>query len=276
VAKSIKIFKRKIIIGSLIVLLGFCFTGCITPPQKGGSASFFSGKETQQLQQSENPFGSSSQNFDKSIESSLKITPGSTVTTFDLTGSNKTTEIKLSGDSELHTKETIKTGTIVGAAQKDVAREIGAKLKSLSVLVYVGIFLFIGGIATLFVPYLKILIGSTTASIGFIVGGILLMALPSLIVGNELLIGGVVLGALGIYFFAHRYASHATKATIYKEFIDSNKDKIDDNLQLLMNKMKTAKNEEEIQLLIEQAKNYKDGTVAILVAARQRREELSK
>lgn len=48
-------------------------------------------------------------------------------------------------------------------------------------------------------------LGSVTTSVSILVGGIALMILPSLIVGNELLILGGVGAAVGVWFFAHRH-----------------------------------------------------------------------
>jgi hypothetical protein len=65
--------------------------------------------------------------------------------------------------------------------------------------------LFIFGVVSLVWPPLKVIVGSITTSAAILLGGIALMILPSLIVGNELLIlGGVVLG-VGAWFLAHRH-----------------------------------------------------------------------
>ena len=82
--------------------------------------------------------------------------------------------------------------TELGAAQKDTARELGAKLSSLKGIVWVGVGLFVFGLASLVWPPLKVIIGSVTTSAALMLGGLALMVLPSLIVGNELLILGVV------------------------------------------------------------------------------------
>ena len=66
-----------------------------------------------------------------------------------------------------------------------------------------GLFLF--GLASIFYPPLKLLIGSVTTSVAIIVGGLALMVLPSLIVGNEFLILAGVVAVVGIWFFAHRH-----------------------------------------------------------------------
>ena len=95
--------------------------------------------------------------------------------------------------------------TELGAAQKDTARELGAKLSSLKGIVWVGVGLFVFGLASLVYPPLKVIIGSVTTSAALMLGGVALMVLPSLIVGNELLILGAVALAVGAWFLAHRH-----------------------------------------------------------------------
>ena len=95
--------------------------------------------------------------------------------------------------------------TELGAAQKDTARELGAKLASLKGIVWVGVGLFVFGLASLVYPPLKVIIGSVTTSAALMLGGVALMVLPTMVVGNELLIlGGVGLG-VGGWFLAHRH-----------------------------------------------------------------------
>ena len=65
--------------------------------------------------------------------------------------------------------------------------------------------MFLFGLASMFYPPLQAIIGSVTTSIAITAGGVALMILPSLIVGNELLILGGVAAAVGIWFFAHRH-----------------------------------------------------------------------
>ena len=64
---------------------------------------------------------------------------------------------------------------------------------------------FLFGIASMFYPPLKAIINSTTTSAAITAGGLALMILPSLVVGNELLILGGVAAAVGLWFLAHRY-----------------------------------------------------------------------
>ena len=102
-------------------------------------------------------------------------------------------------------REETRARTELGAAQKDTARELGAKLASLRGIVWVGVGLFVFGLASLVWPPLKVVIASVTTSAALMLGGVALMVLPSLVVGNELLILGVVVLAVGGWFLAHRH-----------------------------------------------------------------------
>ena len=68
-----------------------------------------------------------------------------------------------------------------------------------------GVGLFVFGTASLVWPPLKVVIGSVTTSAALLLGGVALMILPSLIVGNELLILAGVGIAVGAWFLAHRH-----------------------------------------------------------------------
>ena len=72
---------------------------------------------------------------------------------------------------------------------------------------WVGVALFLLGLAALFYPPLKLIVGSVTTSCAMIGGGLALMILPSMIVGNELLILGTVLGVVAVWFFAYRHGN---------------------------------------------------------------------
>ncbi len=102
-------------------------------------------------------------------------------------------------------REETHSRTELGAAQKDTAREVGAKLSSLKGIVWVGVGLFVFGLASLVYPPLKAVIGSVTTSAALMLGGVALMVLPTLVVGNELVILGVVGLAVGGWFLAHRH-----------------------------------------------------------------------
>ena len=106
--------------------------------------------------------------------------------------SQPSTTFILSAPMPVVEREETHARTELGAAQKDTARELGAKLSSLKGIVWVGVGLFVFGLASLVWPPLKVVIGSVTTSAALMLGGVALMVLPSLVVGNELLILGVV------------------------------------------------------------------------------------
>ena len=111
----------------------------------------------------------------------------------------------LSGPMPVVEREETRARTELGAAQKDTARELGARLSSLKGIVWVGVGLFVFGLASLVWPPLKVVIGSVTTSAALMLGGVALMVLPSLIVGNELLILGGVGLVVSAWFLAHRH-----------------------------------------------------------------------
>lgn len=113
--------------------------------------------------------------------------------------------------------------TKIGAAQKDMAREMVAKLGSLRPVMWVGIFVLLFGLAS-FHPILRAIVGSVTTSVIIVVAGLGMIVLPSLIVGNEILILGVGVGAVVLYWFSHRHGK-------LQGFVDANKDGIDDRKQ---------------------------------------------
>jgi hypothetical protein len=119
--------------------------------------------------------------------------------------SQPSTTLLISAPMPVVEREETRARTELGAAQKDTARELGAKLASLKGIVWVGVGLFVFGLASLVWPPLKAIIGSVTTSAALMLGGVALMVLPSLVVGNELLILGGVGLAVGGWFLAHRH-----------------------------------------------------------------------
>ena len=203
---------KKVIIGPLLC----CFViGCgAIRPLKPGNSSIQSGIGTNglpqfrsELQQPENPAQAAAQNFERVTEIELPLPAGTKVTERVEGGDGDSREktIVLSEPTIQKTRITEKAGTTIGAAQKDAARELGAKLASLKGVVWVGVLLFVFGIASLAWPPLKAIVGSVTTSAAIILGGLALMVLPSVLVGNEtLILGGVVMG-VAAWFLAHRH-----------------------------------------------------------------------
>ena len=208
--------KRLVLLGLVMLAVG-CTS---TRPLRPGKAAIRSNVSTNgvrefvsEMKQPENPAQSAAQNFERTTETELPLAAGSKVT------ETVTAPPAVAGQPPVVTEKTVvlaqpavqrtrtteKAGTVIGAAQKDTARELGAKLASLRGVVWVGVGLFLFGLVSLVYPPLRAVVGSVTTSIAITAGGVALMVLPSLIVGNELLIlGGVVL-AVGIWFLAHRH-----------------------------------------------------------------------
>ena len=197
-----------------VMLAAVLFSGCTIAPIKGGKASTVS-KSTQGIEQTvvqgDNPAQASRQDQETVRTKSYTVPAGSqlveTRVLADAGGVPVTNSqvMVVSAPMPVMEHEESRAKTELGAAQKDTARELSAKLASLKGIVWVGVAMFLFGLASIFYPPLKLIIGSLTTSVAILVGGISLMVLPSLIVGNELLILGSVGAAVGVWFFAHRH-----------------------------------------------------------------------
>ena len=102
-------------------------------------------------------------------------------------------------------REETRTKTELGAAQKDTSREFSAKLSSLRPITWVGVALLIFGLVSFAWPPLRVIIASTTTSAAITLGGLALIVLPTLVVGNEVLILGAVFLTVAAWFLAHRH-----------------------------------------------------------------------
>lgn len=156
----------------LLFLFSFVLLAGCLGPLKPGNSSFAAGGISGQMRQSENPQQESTQVYRRSEEQG---------------------------------KVTEEVATTVGAAQKDMARELTAKLSSLKGVVWVGVLVFLFGAASAVYPPLKVVVGSTTTSAVLAAAGLAMIVLPSLLVGHELLIMSVAAGVAAIWFFSHRH-----------------------------------------------------------------------
>jgi hypothetical protein len=198
----------------MILFLTLALAGCMTQPLKGGKATTTrkpAGGIEQTVVQSDNPAQVSRQDQETVRIRSYTVPTGSRmeesrVTATD-TGAVVTNvhTVVVSAAMSVIEREESRAKTELGAAQKDMARELGAKLSSLKGIVWVGLAMFVFGLASIFYPPLKLLIGSVTTSAAITIGGLALIVLPTLIVGNELLILGGVGVAVGGWFLAHRH-----------------------------------------------------------------------
>jgi hypothetical protein len=223
--------------------LALAVTGCVGPrPLRGGKAVVTrspGGSVQQTLTQSENPAQATKQDQETIKVRTYTVPAGSRIELSQMWEGERPREPKLlrtapeiraredarppgrqlqstvnSGSLSTFTlsapmpvveREETRARTELGAAQKDVAREVGAKLSSLKGIVWVGVGLFVFGLASLVYPPLKVVIGSVTTSAAIMLGGVALMVLPTLVVGNELLILGGVALVVGAWFLAHRH-----------------------------------------------------------------------
>ncbi len=205
--------KRGALALTSVLLAAVLFSGCTIAPLKGGKASTSqaAGRIEQAVVQSENPAAVSKQNQETVRTKSYTVPAGSRMVETHVVadaGGAPTTNAQtmiISEPMPITEHEETRATTELGAAQKDTARELSAKLASLKGIVWVGVLVFLFGLATLFYPPLKLLVGSVTTSAAITVGGLALIVLPTLIVGNELLIMGGVAAAVGLWFLAHRH-----------------------------------------------------------------------
>jgi hypothetical protein len=196
------------------VLLVAVLSGCMTRPLKGGRAVTsprLAGGVEQTIVQGENPAQVTKQDQETVRVRSYTVPAGSRMEEARVEWSaaaapvTNVQSVIVSAPMPVQEREETRAKTELGAAQKDTAREVGAKLASLRGIVWVGLGLFLFGLASLFYPPLKLIIGSVTTSTAMVLGGVALMVLPSLVVGNELLILGGVALAVGGWFLAHRH-----------------------------------------------------------------------
>jgi hypothetical protein len=161
--------KNLLAILSLVLLVG-----CTLPLKPGAASIARADGSVVSVHQSENPKNDTVQDY-------KRVTDPNGATT-----------------EEVHTK--------IGAAQKDVAREVAAKLGSLRPVMWVGILVFLFGAASAVWPPLKVLVGgSVTTSAVIAAAGLAMIVLPVVVVGHEVLILAVAAGAGALWFFAHRH-----------------------------------------------------------------------
>ena len=202
--------KKTMLINLAVIAVTGFMCGCAMAPLKGGHATT-SGVIGQTVVQGDNPAQPSRQDQETVKTRSYTVPAGSrleethvTATDIGVTVTN-VQAVVVSAPMPVVEREETRAKTELGAAQKDTARELGAKLASLKGIVWVGVVVFLFGLATMFYPPLKLIIGSVTTSAAIIVGGLSLIILPTLIVGNELLILAGVASAVGLWFLAHRH-----------------------------------------------------------------------
>jgi hypothetical protein len=218
----------------IVIISALALAGCThTKPLKGGKATTTTkpaGVIEQTVVQSDNPAQVTRQDQETVKTRSYTLPAGSRIEETRVVAveagppQTNTQAVVVSAPMPVVEHEETRAKTELGAAQKDTARELGAKLSSLKCIVWVGLGLFLFGLATLVYPPLRVVIGSVTTSAAMVVGGLVLMVLPTLVVGNELLILGGVGVAVGGWFLAHRHGR-------LQGIVDANKNGVDDRLE---------------------------------------------
>ena len=203
--------------------------GCSIGPLKGGKATT-AGNIVQSVTQGDNPAAVSKQDQETIRTKSYTVPAGSRLVETHVVADGggalvtNASSLLISAPMPVTEHESTRATTELGAAQKDTARELSAKLASLKGIVWVGVVVFLFGLASMFYPPLQLIIGSVTTSLMITAGGVALMILPSLVVGNELLILAGVAAAVGLWFLAHRHGQ-------LRGLVDANKNGIDDRLE---------------------------------------------
>jgi hypothetical protein len=201
---------KTVLVNCIIIATAGLFCGCNLAPLKGGRATT-SGVIGQTVVQGDNPAQPSRQDQETVKTRSYTVPAGSRLEETHLTATDigvtvtNVQAVVVSAPMPVVEREETRAKTELGAAQKDTARELSAKLASLKGIVWVGVVMFLFGLASMFYPPLQAIVGSVTTSAAIVVGGIALIILPSLVVGNELLILAGVASAVGLWFLAHRH-----------------------------------------------------------------------
>lgn len=211
-------------IGSFIAL--FLLSGCgqsvgtfrKAPALQGGTSEAKIGTNvTMRVAQPENPSQVAEQNYSRTEERSEVFPPGTDFVT-SVTSTNgevKVERVKIPAPMARTVKVTESTGAKIGAAQADTARgawgdalatveKYRAKLGSMKPVQFVGIVLIVAALA-MFHPAVRAITMSTTLQAVTGMAGVAMIALPSVVVGNEklILIAGIALPIAYFFIWKH-------------------------------------------------------------------------
>ncbi len=201
----------------VVLFLVFLLVGCGTiRPLKPGSARIVSTQagvtNSYELTQSENPAHASSQNSERVQRMELPlaagsvvqtVTPGLPITSHSLTNSTAyPASVTLAAPAVMKLETIERTGTVLGAAQKDTSRELTARFAAMRPVQWVGVLLILGAVALAYFGWWTPAGIAGAAGAGMIV---LAQVLP----GHEWLIlaGGVAVAALGVLVVFYAYNS---------------------------------------------------------------------
>jgi hypothetical protein len=198
----------------IAAIVCFALSGCVLAPLKGGRSRVVRGPNITETIQSQNPKDATSTKTEVTTESVLPA--GTKIFLLGPEGTTNGVAI-LSEPSRQATTD--RTETTIGGSQKDLSREIGAKLASMRWIQWLGIVVFLFGIASAFYLPLKLMVGSTTTSAACASAGLALIILPPLIVGHELLILSCCAGAVSLWWIGRRHGDARGQLAVLKETI---------------------------------------------------------
>jgi len=214
---------KKVILLFLVFVSLFIVSCSSSMRIKGGKLNYTGATGTVANQiQSEDPKDKTSFSSESEKIIEMIIPAGSIIEVPSLVGTTNTQKITIITNIPFKATIKDKVNSSAGGSQKNVLGETIAKLKSMKWISIVGMFLMLFGGASMFWPPLRAVIGSYTTSLVIVAGGVLLLILPVIVVGNETLILAVVLGAVGIYFLAYRYGGTSKETKIWRDLNKNN------------------------------------------------------
>jgi len=196
-----------------IVAVMLILTGCVGAPRAhGGSiiAKTTTGA-TLAVKQPENPQDASKQAIDVDDTADMFIPPGSVLTVPEIITDPVThvvqtnrTEIKVEGTNvaQVHRTHHEHSAATVGASQPDVVGETIAKLKSSKWITVVGIFVFFVGVGIAAYPPARLIMGGMTPGAALAGAGLVIAALPYILIGNERFFGIAIFATVGVALLA--------------------------------------------------------------------------
>jgi hypothetical protein len=205
--------------GLAVAALGLAlFPGCgIGLRAKGGS--LIHGATV--TRQPENPKDGAQQKTDTARTIELPLPAGSLVTV----GSNC---FRLSADSVFRDYSQDTSESKIGGSQVDTVGAVVAKLKSARWMTILGCLAFLAGLGAAFWPPARAVMGGTTPGFAVAGGGLVIAALPYLIIGNErFLIVSSIATALGIFgaIFLYRHGGHGRELAVLRKLVSPQADK---------------------------------------------------
>lgn len=215
VKKPRKRLPTKAMLWGMVITVVF-LAGCMTPHSKPGTVTTPMATQTQ-------PFNPKDKTelvttSDRTFEYVLPA--GSTIAKIDRSGrTNAVSTVASDTPIREHVIETVDSS--LGAADMSIGKMI-AKLQSVKWIQGVGIVIFLFGIASFAWPPLRMVIGSVTTSAIIAAAGLGLIVLPTILIGNELLILLGCGGAALAYFFIHRYGLKSGQVSVLKKWVDRN------------------------------------------------------